>query len=147
MQTDPNWTNFLYDTNTGKASGALSHCWNGTNLATQIQLIDFGASREYSKEFMDDWLRLLQSGVDGDARRSAHYSRKLGYLTGEESKVCHNLPSMHATYVMTGNGRCSCSIDHPSGHSLPQVHATAIQFRGSVYHRRDPVLDSIYVAK
>ncbi|KAG8846379.1 hypothetical protein FRB91_000868 [Serendipita sp. 411] len=69
MQTDPNWTNFLYNTDTGK-----------------IQLIDFGASREYSKEFMDDWLRLLQAGVDGDNEQCVKYSLRLGYLTGEESK-------------------------------------------------------------
>ncbi|CAG7848324.1 Protein ABC1 homolog, mitochondrial Flags: Precursor [Serendipita indica DSM 11827] len=69
MQTDPNWTNFLYNTNNGK-----------------IQLIDFGASREYSKEFMDDWLRLLQAGVDGNKELCARYSLRLGYLTGQESQ-------------------------------------------------------------
>lgn len=53
----------------------------------QIQLIDFGASREYSKSFMDDWLRLLQAGVDGDKERCVRYSLRLGYLTGAESQV------------------------------------------------------------
>ncbi|ELQ32474.1 hypothetical protein OOU_Y34scaffold01141g1, partial [Pyricularia oryzae Y34] len=49
MQTDPNWSNFLYNERTGK-----------------IQLIDFGATREYSKEFMDNWLQMLQAAVASD---------------------------------------------------------------------------------
>lgn len=69
MQTDPNWTNFLYNKRNGK-----------------IQLIDFGASREYSREFMDNWLRLLQAGVDMDKEGCARYSLRLGYLTGAESQ-------------------------------------------------------------
>ncbi|KAG1821390.1 ABC1 family-domain-containing protein [Suillus variegatus] len=43
MQTDPNFTNFLWD-----------------SRAQQLSLVDFGATREYTKEFMDSWLRLLK---------------------------------------------------------------------------------------
>ena len=70
MQTDPNWSNFLYNERNGK-----------------IQLIDFGATREYSKEFMDDWLRMLQAAIRGNHRECIDWSRKVGYLTGEESEV------------------------------------------------------------
>lgn len=41
MQTDPNWSNFLYDEKT-----------------RQITLIDFGATRFYPKKFMDDYLKV-----------------------------------------------------------------------------------------
>jgi len=51
-------------------------------------LVDFGATREYSKKFMDDWLRLLQAGAAGDREACAEMSLKLGYLTGEENDVC-----------------------------------------------------------
>ncbi|KAJ1019925.1 hypothetical protein NDA16_004206 [Ustilago loliicola] len=68
MQTDPNWSNFLYNERTGK-----------------IQLIDFGATREYSKEFMDNWLQMLQAAIAGDYEECLTWSRKVGYLTGEES--------------------------------------------------------------
>ena len=68
MQTDPNWSNFLYNERTGK-----------------IQLIDFGATREYSKEFMDQWLQMLQAAIAGDYDECLIWSRKVGYLTGEES--------------------------------------------------------------
>ncbi|CAE7182653.1 unnamed protein product [Rhizoctonia solani] len=69
MQTDPNWSNFLYNPRTD-----------------QLELIDFGASREYSKEFMDDWFELLSAAVREDRDACVEYSLKLGYLTGEESQ-------------------------------------------------------------
>lgn len=70
MQTDPNWSNFLYNERTGK-----------------IQLIDFGATREYSKEFMDNWLQMLQAAIQGNFDECLTWSRKVGYLTGEESEA------------------------------------------------------------
>lgn len=42
MQTDPNWGNFLYDEKT-----------------RVINLIDFGAARDYPKHFVDDYLRMV----------------------------------------------------------------------------------------
>ncbi|XP_012083035.1 protein ABC transporter 1, mitochondrial isoform X2 [Jatropha curcas] len=42
MQTDPNWSNFLYD--------------DATKI---VNLIDFGAARDYPKSFVDDYLRMV----------------------------------------------------------------------------------------
>ena len=70
MQTDPNWTNFLWNPQT-----------------RQIELVDFGASREYSKEFIDHWFGLLGAAVSGDRQACIDWSLKLGYLTGEENEV------------------------------------------------------------
>jgi aarF domain-containing kinase len=42
MQTDPNWSNFLYD-----------------DSRRQFNLIDFGAAREFPKKFVDDYLRMV----------------------------------------------------------------------------------------
>lgn len=42
MQTDPNWSNFLYDDTT-----------------KTINLIDFGAARDYPKSFVDDYIRMV----------------------------------------------------------------------------------------
>jgi aarF domain-containing kinase len=53
----------------------------------QIELVDFGATREYSKEFMDKWLRLLQAATAGNREACAEWSIKLGYLTGAENEV------------------------------------------------------------
>ncbi|EIM84592.1 ABC1-domain-containing protein [Stereum hirsutum FP-91666 SS1] len=70
MQTDPNWSNFL---------------WN--ERTKQIELVDFGATRSYSDVFMDDWLRLLQAAAEEDIEGCREWSLKLGYLTGEESET------------------------------------------------------------
>ncbi|KAI9453811.1 ABC1-domain-containing protein [Boletus coccyginus] len=82
MQTDPNWTNFL---------------WNSTTQ--QVSLVDFGATREYTKEFMDDWLQLLQAAASEDRGACADWSLKLGYLTGEENEVCAPSKAMTFTTV------------------------------------------------
>ncbi len=70
MQTDPNWSNFLWNARTRK-----------------IELIDFGATREYSQAFMDCWLRLLRAAIEGDREACRKWSLEVGYLTGEESQV------------------------------------------------------------
>ncbi|KAJ9095026.1 hypothetical protein QFC21_005819 [Naganishia friedmannii] len=70
MQTDPNWANFLWDQKKQK-----------------LQLIDFGATREYSTEFIDKWYRLLKSVIDNDREAMREYSLKVGYLTGEENEA------------------------------------------------------------
>ncbi|KAG2005766.1 atypical/ABC1/ABC1-A protein kinase, variant 2 [Coprinopsis cinerea AmutBmut pab1-1] len=70
MQTDPNWTNFL---------------WN--QKTRQIELVDFGATRTYSKKFMDSWLRLLQAAASEDRQTCIDESIKIGYLTGQEDEV------------------------------------------------------------
>ena len=57
----------------------------------QIELVDFGATRTYSKEFMDKWLSLLQSAAASDREACIDWSLKLGYLTGEENQVSQYL--------------------------------------------------------
>merc|ERR1712087_129185 len=72
MQTDPNWSNFLYEPRTG-----------------QLSLIDFGACRSYDAHFADTYLRLVRACAEGHAKRSEilHYSHELSFLTGEEDEV------------------------------------------------------------
>ena len=53
----------------------------------KIELVDFGATRQYSKEFIDNWLHLLQAAAADDAEACIEWSRRLGYLTGEENEV------------------------------------------------------------
>ncbi|KAJ6501813.1 ABC1-domain-containing protein [Mycena vulgaris] len=70
MQTDPNWSNFLWNARTRR-----------------VELVDFGATRAYSREFIDGWLRLLQAAAADDRAACIEQSLKLGYLTGEENQV------------------------------------------------------------
>jgi aarF domain-containing kinase len=53
----------------------------------QIELIDFGATRSYSKEFIDNYLALLLGAVKQDEPICKSLSIELGYLTGEENQV------------------------------------------------------------
>ena len=77
MQTDPNWTNFLYNERTGK-----------------IELIDFGAARAYDKPFIDDWLCMLRAAIGGRRDECVAWSEKVGYLTGQESEVSTRLTAI-----------------------------------------------------
>ncbi|ODV94375.1 hypothetical protein PACTADRAFT_51220 [Pachysolen tannophilus NRRL Y-2460] len=68
MQTDPNWANFLYNEKTNK-----------------IELLDFGATRDYGDEFIKNYLNCLRASILKDRDLVELYSKKLGYLTGLES--------------------------------------------------------------
>ncbi|KAF9257794.1 ABC1-domain-containing protein [Marasmius fiardii PR-910] len=86
MQTDPNYTNFLYNERTRR-----------------IELVDFGATRVYSKTFMDRWLRLLQAAAEDPEDREAciEESLRLGYLTGQEDEVMLNAHVKSMTLLAT----------------------------------------------
>jgi len=81
MQTDPNWTNFLYNAETNK-----------------LELLDFGASREYPDEFIVTYSRLLAAASKSDKATVRDLSIELGYLTGHESKAMLNA---HIASVLT----------------------------------------------
>ncbi|MED6149210.1 mitochondrial chaperone [Stylosanthes scabra] len=70
MQTDPNWGNFLYD-----------------EEKKTINLIDFGAARDYPKRFVDDYLRMVLACANTDRDGVIEMSRRLGFITGMESDV------------------------------------------------------------
>jgi aarF domain-containing kinase len=70
MQTDPNWTNFLYNP-----------------AVSKLELLDFGASREYPEKFVRQYVQLLACASRGDRDGVKRLSESLGYLTGHESKT------------------------------------------------------------
>ncbi|KAI8374519.1 ABC1 family-domain-containing protein [Radiomyces spectabilis] len=70
MQTDPNWSNFFYNPKNG-----------------QIELLDFGACREYSKEFLSLYGKILVSAAKNDRDGVWQYSKELGFVTGYETDV------------------------------------------------------------
>ncbi|OAQ85391.1 protein ABC1, mitochondrial precursor [Purpureocillium lilacinum] len=81
MQTDPNWTNFLYNASINK-----------------LELLDFGASREYPEAFVREYVQLLEGASRGDRERVRVLSESLGYLTGHESKA---MLDAHVDSVLT----------------------------------------------
>lgn len=70
MQTDPNWSNFLYD-----------------ETMNSINLIDFGAARDYPKSFVDDYLKMVLACANCNRDTVIEMSRSLGFLTGAESDI------------------------------------------------------------
>merc|ERR1712086_415970 len=76
MQTDPNWSNFLFDAET-----------------EEIGLIDFGAVVQFEKKFCDSYVKLMQACIETDRDAILDHSRQLGFLTGAE------VPEMNDAHV------------------------------------------------
>ena len=70
MQTDPNFANFLYNPET-----------------KTLNLIDFGASRTFDKEWVRNYMEVIKCAINNDREGIVHYSVKLGFLTGYEMSV------------------------------------------------------------
>lgn len=81
MQTDPNWTNFLYNRQTKK-----------------LELLDFGAARDFPDKFVDPYVRILKAAAVDDRATILELSVQLGYLTGNESK---KMQDAHIGSVLT----------------------------------------------
>jgi aarF domain-containing kinase len=94
MQTDPNWTNFLYNAETQK-----------------LELLDFGASREYPDEFITLYTRILSAAAKGDRNTCRTLSVQLGYLTGYESEA---MLKAHISSLLT--------LAEPFCESSPEVY-------------------------
>lgn len=81
MQTDPNWTNFLFN-----------------DKAHRLELLDFGASRDFPDKFILPYIRTLLAASRGDRNQVRDLSVELGYLTGHESQAMVNA---HVSSVLT----------------------------------------------
>jgi aarF domain-containing kinase len=94
MQTDPNWTNFL---------------WNAAEK--KIELLDFGASREFPEEFITLYTSVLRAAADNDREAIRDISIKLGYLTGLESE---GMTNAHVESILT--------LGEPFSKTAPEVY-------------------------
>uniref|UniRef100_A0A673IHL6 AarF domain-containing protein kinase 4 n=1 Tax=Sinocyclocheilus rhinocerous TaxID=307959 RepID=A0A673IHL6_9TELE len=70
MQTDPNWSNFFYNSEQNK-----------------IFLLDFGACRDYPESFTDDYIEVVHAASVGDRATVLEKSKVLKFLTGFEAKA------------------------------------------------------------
>ncbi|KAF9354947.1 hypothetical protein BGX26_007169 [Mortierella sp. AD094] len=94
MQTDPNWTNFLYNPK-----------------STKLELLDFGATRGFDSRFTSLYLKTILAGAAGDREGCLRYSRELGFLTGEETPV---METAHINSLLT--------LSEPFQESAPDVY-------------------------
>ncbi|KAL5700443.1 mitochondrial chaperone [Ranunculus cassubicifolius] len=123
MQTDPNWSNFLYD--------------EATNT---INLIDFGAARDYPKNFVDDYLKMVVACANCDKDTVLEMSQRLGFLTGEESDVLLDA-HVQAGFVV------GVPFAKPGGYNFGSTNITqSISSLGArmLQHRLTPPPDEAY---
>lgn len=123
MQTDPNWSNFLYDTQSRK-----------------LMLIDFGSTRFYSKEFIDNYLRVTIAASRKDRDTVLKISREMGFLTGYETKQMENA---HVEAVMILGELFSCDGAFDFGHQNTTKRIVDL-VPTMVAHRLCPPPDEIY---
>ena len=64
----------------------------------KLELLDFGASREFPTAFIDPYIRILLAASIGDRATIQQLSVTLGYLTGYESAA---MVDAHVTSVLT----------------------------------------------
>ncbi|KAM0786077.1 hypothetical protein ACM66B_006888 [Microbotryomycetes sp. NB124-2] len=121
MQTDPNWSNFLYD-----------------RANQKIELIDFGATRTYSPEFISLYKGLLLAAIDKDRDECIRLSRELGYFTGDENElmVDAHLASLFALAIPFAR---DAPDPFPFGELGPQITAEVrAQIPVMLKHRLSP---------
>jgi len=94
MQTDPNWTNFLYN-----------------RSAQKLELLDFGASRDFPSKFIEPYVSLLIAASKGDRDTCRDRSIELGYLTGNES---NEMLAAHVDSILT--------LSEPFNETAPEVY-------------------------
>ncbi|PID54991.1 MAG: ubiquinol-cytochrome C reductase [Gammaproteobacteria bacterium] len=69
MQTDPNFANYLYQSDTDR-----------------LVLLDFGATRHFSKTFVVNYKRLLRAVIAGDEQAMIDAAMKVGYLANDSTE-------------------------------------------------------------
>ena len=74
MQTDPNWTNFLFD-----------------SKRQSIVLLDFGATREFQPDFVRLYRQLVIAASEQDRALCEQLSVSLGFLNGDETQVMRDI--------------------------------------------------------
>ncbi|KAJ3726866.1 ABC1 family-domain-containing protein [Lentinula raphanica] len=108
MQTDPNYSNFLYIPNTGK-----------------IALIDFGATREYGPEFLHQWQRLLEAAASLDLTKPETLHESPAW------DACIN-ESISIGYLVGGSGEGE-SFESPE---MIEAHVTSLALLAYPFNER-----------
>ena len=69
MQTDPNFANYLWDRDAGR-----------------VVLLDFGATREFSRAFVEHFRAISRAVIAGNRARIRQGAIEIGYLAPEDSR-------------------------------------------------------------
>ncbi|GAA6020350.1 hypothetical protein JCM10207_002076 [Rhodosporidiobolus poonsookiae] len=127
MQTDPNWSNFLYNPSSRK-----------------LELIDFGATRAYTTEFIDTYRELLKAAIAEDKEEATRLSKELGYLTGDENEQMLSA-HLHSLFALATPFRPSSPSPFPFGELGPPITASIrAQIPIMLQHRLTPPPEETY---
>ncbi|GFX76113.1 atypical kinase COQ8B, mitochondrial [Trichonephila clavipes] len=104
MQTDPNWSNFLYNDDT-----------------EQIVLLDFGACNDYTPEFVDTYMNIIKASAERDRQNVLKYSQELGFLSGYETQVMEEA-HVDAVMILGEAFACKKPFDFKQQNMTQRIH-------------------------
>ncbi len=122
VQTDPNWANFLVYQN----QNDLSLC-----------LLDFGATRRYSRKFIQDYTALLNLVSQGERHKLNKHAIELGFIDSRESEAAFQAfevllrVAIKPFFINQSGSRYFDFSDQ--NHALESNHAAKILSRELVY--------------
>uniref|UniRef100_T1PGY0 ABC1 family n=1 Tax=Musca domestica TaxID=7370 RepID=T1PGY0_MUSDO len=123
MQTDPNWSNFLYDA-----------------PSRRLMLIDFGSTRFYQKEFIKKYRSIIMCAVNNDRQGVLEISREMGFLTSYETKLMEEA-HVDAVMILGEMFRCEGEFDFGKQNTTERL---ANLVPTMVAHRLCPPPEEIY---
>lgn len=123
MQSDPNWSNFLYDANT-----------------KTLMLIDFGATRFYTDEFIENYKETIRAAVADDYNKVLELSRKMKFLTGYETKQMEEA-HVNAVMILGEMFRCKGEFDFGQQNTTKRIASLVPTM---IAHRLCPPPEEIY---
>ncbi|KAF8766746.1 Atypical kinase COQ8B like protein [Argiope bruennichi] len=104
MQTDPNWSNFLYNEETG-----------------QVVLLDFGACNDYTPEFVETYLNIIKSSAEQDREGVLKFSQELGFLSGYETSIMEQA-HVDAVMILGEAFACKGPFDFKNQNMTYRIH-------------------------
>lgn len=123
MQTDPNWSNFLYDVNT-----------------ETLMLIDFGSTRFYTEEFIENYREIILAAVRDDYETILKLSKDMKFLTGYETKQMEKA-HVNAVMILGEMFRCKGEFDFGRQDTTQRIASLVPTM---IAHRLCPPPEEIY---
>lgn len=122
MQSDSNWSNYLYD-----------------EKAKIIRLLDFGETRFYSNQFINDYKEFLRLSVAADRENLLKLSCKMKFVIVDDHEA---LKEAHLNTAIMFGEIFRCNEYNFGKENLSERLSNEVE--KTVEHRRHPPPDEIY---
>lgn len=127
VQTDPNFANYLYDPQSDR-----------------IQLLDFGATRDYSENHVLHLRRLLGACIEGDEDAIEHAAIGLGYL-GDNDPPGYRELILKLLWTATEPARHDGDYAFADSTLAPQMSELIVEMRLQQRFSRLPPMDILFL--